>query len=141
MKFVDLNVQFTEYSHELQTAMDSVVSSQSFINGPQVAELESRLSEFCGVQHCIAVANGTDAIMLALLALGMEQGTGVIIPAFSFIATASMPAFLDSRIHFVDIDLETFNLDPSQLPETPDRSIRGNNSSFPVWSMPRYGGY
>ena len=102
--------------------MDRVLDSAAFINGPEIAELEAALCTYCGAKHCIAVASGTDALMLALMAMDFQAGDEVCTSPFSFFATAAMPAFLNGRINYVDIDPITFNIDHTLLPKVPEPS-------------------
>jgi UDP-2-acetamido-2-deoxy-ribo-hexuluronate aminotransferase len=83
--------------------------------GPEVYELEEKLAAYVGVKHCISMANGTDSLMIALMAFGIGQGDEVITTPFTFIATAEVTAFLGATPVFVDIDPKTYNLDPSKL--------------------------
>lgn len=115
MKFVDLKTQFNSYEHEIRNAIDDVLASTNFINGSQIGELEERLASFCGAKHCIAVSSGTDALLLGLMAMDVHSGDEVIVPAFSFIATASMLALYKVRPVFVDINPVTYCIDPDKI--------------------------
>jgi dTDP-4-amino-4,6-dideoxygalactose transaminase len=94
-------------------AADRVLASCRFILGPEVAALESELAALCGSRHGIGVNSGTDALVLALLAVGVKPGDEVITPAFSFVASASAVVMVQARPVFVDIDPVTYNLDPA----------------------------
>jgi len=115
MKFIDLAVQQDRIRDRLEPRIREVLSHGRYIMGPEVTELEEKLAEFVGVSHCISCGNGTDALQIAQMALGVGQGDEIITPAFSFIATAETIAVLGARPVFVDIDAVTYNLDPEGL--------------------------
>ena len=94
-------------------AAERVLASCRFILGPEVAALESELAALCGSRHGIGVNSGTDALVLALKAVGVKPGDEVITPAFSFVASASAVVMIQARPVFVDIDPVTYNLDPA----------------------------
>lgn len=113
--FIDLAAQQARIKEKIDTGIARVLAHGQYILGPEVAELEARLATFTGVDHCISVANGTDALQVSLMALGVGPGDEVITPAFSYIATAEAAALLGARVVYVDIDPATYNLDPSGL--------------------------
>lgn len=115
MKFVDLDVQQDRLRREIEGGIAGVLAHGQYILGPEVAELESKLASYCGARHCITVANGTDALQIALMALGVGPGDEVITPGFSYIATAEAALLLGAKVVYVDIDPVTYNLDPSLL--------------------------
>src|ERR1700674_2739314 len=86
-----------------------------YIMGPEVAELEQKLAAFCGARHCIGVANGTDALLLALMVKGITRGDAVLVPSFTFAATAEVGALLGATPVFVDVLEQSFNMDPASL--------------------------
>ena len=86
-----------------------------YIMGPEVRELEERLEQYTGARHCIGVANGTDALLIAMMALGITRGDEVITSPFTFIANAEMIALLGATPVFVDIDRDTYNIDPALI--------------------------
>src|SRR5690606_4821384 len=92
-----------------------VLAHGQYILGPEVAELEEKLAAYTGAKYCISVANGTDALQIALMALGVGPGDEVITPGFTYIATAEAAAVLGARPVYVDIDPRTYNLDPELL--------------------------
>ena len=92
--------------------MDKVLESQQFIMGPEVKQLEAEIAAFIGSRFAIACASGSDALLLALMALGVDSGDEVITPPFTFVATAGSISRLKAKPVFVDIDRETYNLDP-----------------------------
>ena len=115
MQFVDLKAQYCAYQAEIDTAIKEVTASAQFINGPQVQELEEALADFVGVEHAVACASGTDALQLALMVLGIGPGDEVITTPFTFIATAETIALAGARPVFVDIEEDTYNIDPDLL--------------------------
>lgn len=115
MKFVDLDAQQDRLRREIEAGIAGVLAHGQYILGPEVAELEDRLASHCGAKHCIAVANGTDALQIALMALGVGPGDEVITPGFSYIATAEAALLLGAKVVYVDIDAATYNLDPALL--------------------------
>ena len=112
---LDLRAEFALFADEIRAAVNSVFESQQFINGPAVAELESALAERVGVQYAIGVSSGTDALLCAMMALGIGAGDEVILPSFTFFATAGSVYRLGAKPVFVDIDPRTFNLDPAAV--------------------------
>ncbi len=113
--FIDLKAQYQALQPQIQDRIQKVLDHGQFIMGPEVQELESLLSRFVGVKHTIACASGTDAAVLAMMAMGIGPGDEVIVPAFSFIATAESVALVGAKPVFVDIDPQTYNLDVNQL--------------------------
>ena len=114
---LDLQAQYQPLREELLRAITRVCDSQRFIMGPEIAGLEDEMALMLGVRHAIAVSSGTDALLLALMALGVAPGDEVITPTYSFFATAGAVVRLGARPVLVDIDEATFNLDAERLPE------------------------
>lgn len=114
---LDLTQQYEKIAAEVQAAIARVCASQQFILGPQVRELELRVARYTGCEHGIGVSSGTDALLLALMALGIGPGDAVITSPFTFFATAGTIARLGARPIFCDIDRDTFNLAPAQVEE------------------------
>src|SRR5437867_2434723 len=110
--FLDLAAQDGEVGAEVRAALAEVLASQAFVLGPHVERFEAAMAAYCGVPHAIGVASGTDALFLALGALGVGPGVSVLTTPFSFWATASTVVRLGARPLFADIDPATFNLDP-----------------------------
>ena len=115
MKFVDLNAQFKHIETEIRQSIDQVLTHGQFIMGPEVQQLERELSEFCGVKHTISAASGTDALLMALMAYGIGPGDAVFAPPFTFVATAEVIQLLGATTVFVDVQADTFNIDPEAL--------------------------
>lgn len=113
--FIDLAAQQTRLRSEIDAGIAAVLAHGQYILGPEVAQLEAELAAYCGAAHCISVANGTDALQIALMALGVGPGDEVITPGFSYIATAETAFLLGATIVYVDIDPLTCNLDPALL--------------------------
>lgn len=113
--FLDLKAQQARIAGELRRRLDTVLAHCQFILGPEVAELEAALAEFCGAKHCVAVSSGTDAIQIALMAEGIGRGDAVFLPAFTYTATAEVPLVLGATPVFVDVDPRTFQIDPAHL--------------------------
>lgn len=114
---VDLRRQYLRIKEEIDAAVLDVLDRTQFILGPNVSELEAEVARYHGVPHAVGVANGTDALLLALRAIGIGAGDEVITTPFTFIATAEVVGLLGAVPVFVDIDPRTFNLDPARLEE------------------------
>jgi UDP-2-acetamido-2-deoxy-ribo-hexuluronate aminotransferase len=115
MEFIDLKSQYKRLKLEIDAGIQRVLDHGQFILGPEVAELEKKLAHYVGATHCISVANGTDALQIAQMALGVSAGDEVITPGFTYIATAETVALLGAKPVYVDIDARTYNLDPQLL--------------------------
>lgn len=113
--FIDLKSQYSELKDKINHRIQTVLDHGQFILGPEVHEFEERLKEYLGVKHAITCANGTDALLLAMTSAGIEPGDEVIVPGFSFIATAETVVLLGAKPVFVDIDDKTFNIDASKI--------------------------
>src|SRR3990172_1531711 len=114
---VDLSRQFTEIREEIFQMMSQILESSHYILGPKVREFEGRAAEYLGVPETLGVASGTDALHLSLEALGIGDGDEVITTPFTFFATAEAIVYTGAKPVFVDIDLETFNIEPSGIEE------------------------
>tara|TARA_B110000008_G_scaffold209493_1_gene208287 strand:+ start:172 stop:1275 length:1104 start_codon:yes stop_codon:yes gene_type:complete len=115
MKFIDLDYQQNKIRGEIDEAIKKVLDHKLFIMGPEVSQLEERLSKFVGVKHCISVSNGTDALLIAMMSLGIKAGDEVITTPFTFVSTSEAIVMLGARPVYVDIDPETYNIDPTKI--------------------------
>ncbi len=115
IQMVDLVGQYEKIKNEIDSAIQEVIQSSRFINGPSVKEFQSDLEKYLGVKHVIPCANGTDALQIALMALGLKQGDEVITANFTFAATVEAIAFLGLVPVLVDVDPNTFNIDIKEI--------------------------
>lgn len=113
--FIDLKSQLARVEVEIQKRFKRIMNNSEFIMGPDIRELEEILANYIGVKHCIALSSGTDALLMALMALNVGPGDEVIVPDFSFFGTAEVVEFLGAKSVFCDIDLETLNLSVESL--------------------------
>jgi dTDP-4-amino-4,6-dideoxygalactose transaminase len=113
--FIDLQAQRRRLGTALDEAIARVLEHGRYIMGPEIGELEARLAAFCGARHAISCANGTDALALGLMVKGVRPGDAVLVPSFTFVATAEVVAWLGARPLFVDVLPGSFNLDPASL--------------------------
>ena len=115
--FANLQYQYQLYKSEIDEAIHAVLDKSNYIMGEEIAHLESSLKEFTGAKHAITCSSGTDALLLAMMALDIQPGDEIITTPFTFIATAETIAFLKAIPVFVDIDEKTYNIDPSKIEE------------------------
>lgn len=115
IEFIDLKTQQALIKHKIDANIQRVLAHGQYILGPEVTELEEKLAAFVGAKYCISVANGTDALQIAQMALGIGPGDEVITPGFTYIATAETVALLGAKPVYVDVDPRTYNLDPKLL--------------------------
>lgn len=113
--FIDLKTQYQALKEEIDARINTVLDHGQYIMGPEVAELESRLANYVGVKHCISASSGTDTLMIAMMALGIGAGDEVITTPFTFIATGEMIALLGVKPVFIDVDPQTYNIDPNKI--------------------------
>jgi dTDP-4-amino-4,6-dideoxygalactose transaminase len=115
IQMVDLHGQYLRIRHEIDNAISRVISQSDFIRGHDVAMFEKELAGYMGVRHCITCGNGTDALILSLMAIGLKPGDEVVVPAFSFAAPAEAVAFLGGTPVFADCGTSSFNMDAESL--------------------------
>jgi UDP-2-acetamido-2-deoxy-ribo-hexuluronate aminotransferase len=113
--FIDLKIQQDRIRPRLEEGVHRIFHHGQYILGPEIGELEARLAEYVGVRHCIGVSSGTDALLVAMLALGIGPGDEVITTPFTFIATGEMIALIGAIPVYVDIDARTYNIDPAKI--------------------------
>ncbi len=113
--FIDLAAQRERLGDSVERAISAVLNHGQFVLGPEVTELERQLAAFCGARHCISCANGTDALLLALMAEGVGAGDAVFVPAFTFVATVEVAVLAGATPVFVDVRRDSFNLDVESL--------------------------
>jgi dTDP-4-amino-4,6-dideoxygalactose transaminase len=115
IEFIDLGAQRRRIGVRVDEAILRVVNHGKYIGGPEVAELERKLTDFCGARNCVGVANGTDALLLALMAKGVGPGDAVFVPSFTFAATAEPVVLVGATPVFVDVLEDSFNMDPVSI--------------------------
>ncbi|MEN0000361.1 MAG: DegT/DnrJ/EryC1/StrS aminotransferase family protein [Pseudomonadota bacterium] len=115
MQFIDLAAQRARLGAKLEDAVSAVIQSGRYILGPEVAEFEKRLADYLGVEHVVACASGTDALQIPLMAWGVGPGDAVFVPSFTFASTAEVVALVGAEPVFVDIDPQTYLMDPASL--------------------------
>jgi UDP-2-acetamido-2-deoxy-ribo-hexuluronate aminotransferase len=115
IKMVDLQKQYQRIKPEIDSAIQEVLNSTAFIQGPQVAQFAKALAEYTGAKHVIPCANGTDALQIAMMALDYRPGDEVILPVHTYVATAEVIALLGLIPVFIDVEETTFNIDVTQL--------------------------
>jgi len=123
MQFRDLIKQYNVLKPEMDQAMLDTAASGGYIMGKAVKELETMLAEYVGVKHCISCANGTDALNLALKAWNIKEGDAVFVPDFTFFSTAEVVSLEGATPVFVDVDTDTFNMDPVSLENAIKKTI------------------
>ena len=123
---VDLRSQYRRLKPNIEREMRKVLESSQFINGPQVDEFASKLGRFLGVKHIITVANGTDALQIALQALEIPKNSEIIIPSFTYVSTAEVAAHLGYKIRFVEVDKNFF----TAIPRSIERVINSNTKAI-----------
>jgi len=130
--FIDLKAQLAGIRADVECRMAQVLDHGKFIMGPEVAELEKELAEFSGAKHCISCSSGTDALLLALMALNIGPGDAVFTTPFTFIATAEAISMTGATPVFVDIDSRTYTLDPLLLDEAIQAVEKQNPELYPL---------
>ena len=117
IKMVDLVGQYLKIKDEVDAQMQNVINAAQFINGAKCKEFSANLAAYTGAAHAVTCANGTDALQIALMALGLQRGDEVIVPAFTYVATAEVIALLGLVPVLVDVEWDTFNIDPEKIEE------------------------
>ena len=117
LPFIDLKYQYSLIRDEIHAGIDRVLESGHYILGAEIAELEKQLAEYAGVKHALACSSGTDALLMALMALGIGPGDAVFTTPFTFFATVETIALVGATPVFADIDEATYNIDPAKLEE------------------------
>lgn len=115
MQFIDLKTQQSRIRADIEQRIAALLDHGQYILGPEVTEMEQRLADYAGVDHCVSAASGTDALLLALMALEIGPGDEVITTPFSFIATAEVIALVGATPVFVDVDPASYNIDPGKI--------------------------
>ncbi|MDA3821760.1 MAG: aminotransferase class I/II-fold pyridoxal phosphate-dependent enzyme, partial [Bacteroidales bacterium] len=115
IRMVDLQGQYLRHKDQIDSTIQDVINTAAFIKGPDVREFQNELADYMGVRHCIACGNGTDALQVAMMALEIEPGDEVITTPFTFIATIEVISLLKLKPVLVDVEPDTFNIDPAKL--------------------------
>ena len=123
MEFRDLKRQYEHLKDGIDGRITEVIASARFISGPEVRELETALAEYVGVKHCITCANGTDALTLACMAWNVGPQDAVFVPDFTFFSSGESPALCGAHVGFLDVEADTFNMDPVKLEEAVQNTI------------------
>lgn len=137
--FIDLAAQRRRLGTSIDDAIARVLEHGRFIMGPEVAELESELATFAGVDHCISCASGTDALLMALLAWGVGPGDGVLVPTFTFASTAEVVALVGAVPVFVDVSEDTFNIDRTSMKQALEQTARAGLRAAAVIPVDLFG--
>ncbi|MGD8663871.1 MAG: aminotransferase class I/II-fold pyridoxal phosphate-dependent enzyme, partial [Desulfobacterales bacterium] len=132
MQFIDLARQQKRIKDKIDANIAAILDHGKYIMGPEIGILENRLAEYSGVNHAIGCASGTDALLMALLAKQIGPGDAVFTSPFTFIATAEVISLLGATPVFVDIDPQTFNMDPVQLQHAIQAVEKNDPSIYPV---------
>ena len=132
IQMVDLLSSHSAVKQKLDAAIYKVIDSSSFINGPQVKEFEENLARYLKVRHVVSCGNGTDALQIALMALGLEPGDQVLVPAFTYVATAEVIALLHLVPVMYDVNPRTFNTDSTSFEHIEDLITEKTRAIVPV---------
>ena len=127
MQFIDLKTQQRRIRQDVEKRILNVLDHGRYIMGPEVKELEEQLADYVGVKHCITCSSGTDALLMPLMAWNIGPGDAVFVPTFTFIATAEMVQLLGATPVFVDIEKDTFNMDPLELEKKVSQIVQEGN--------------
>jgi dTDP-4-amino-4,6-dideoxygalactose transaminase len=129
--FLDLKKQLDPIRDQVLSAITEVVDSTRYILGPKVEELEKEIAKYCGSKYAVGVSSGTDALLVSLMALGVKRGDIVITTPYSFFATAGVIARLNAQVIFVDIEYDSFNIDPDKLRKVLEEGSSGKITRKP----------
>ncbi|MBU9675175.1 DegT/DnrJ/EryC1/StrS aminotransferase family protein [Planococcus sp. CP5-4] len=124
MEFRDLKSQYKIYKTEIDDSIQTVLNTGNFIGGSEIGELETKLSKYVGVKHCITCANGTEAMTLLMMAWGIKEGDAVFVPDFTFFSTGEIVSFKGATPVFVDVERDTYNMDPTKLEKAIQKVIK-----------------
>lgn len=124
IEFNDLHAQYLHLKEEIDRGMAEVIAGSHFISGPQVEELERELCRYTGRKYCVSTSNGTDALLMPLMAKGIGAGDAVFVPAFTFFASAEVVSLTGATPVFCDADPDTFNMDPDSLTEQIEKTLK-----------------
>lgn len=124
MEFRDLKAQYDKYKNQIDSAIQEVINNTNFIGGKEVNTLEQSLAEYVGVRHCITCANGTEAMTLIMMAWDIKDGDAVFVPDFTFFSTGEIVSYRGATPIFVDVDRETFNIDPIKLEKAINKVLK-----------------
>ena len=141
IKYLDLKAQYETIKDEIAVAVEGVLEKTDFILGDAVRDFEGAFSSYVGVNYGIGVNSGTSALHMALLAAGIKPGDEVITTPFTFIATVAAIVYAGAKPVFVDIDPDSFTLDPAKIEEKNNFKNSCHNSGTSLWAMCRYGPY
>ena len=143
--FLDLKVQYPKIKDEIKAEINGVLESQQFILGPKVQQFESEIATYCQVKHAIGVASGSDALLLALMAINVAPGDEVITTPYTFFSTAGAISRLGAKPVFVDIDPKTYNINPDRVEATITNKTKARQSTIlfrciykdvmPIWDI------
>lgn len=124
LPFIDLKAQYAALKSDIDARIAGVLAHGAYIMGPEVAELENKLAEFCGAKHAVAVSSGTDALLVALMAEGIGPGDAVFVPSLTFTATAEVILVVGAVPVFTDVDPATCNIDPADLEQRIENTVK-----------------
>lgn len=127
MEFIDLKSQYSKLKNEIDENIKNVLDKGNYIMGAQVKELEKQLAEYVGVKYCVTCANGTDALQIALMAMGIKENDAVFVPTFTFYSTAEVVSAVGATPIFIDVDERTFNINTKKLEKAIKQVISEGN--------------
>src|SRR5512142_2028760 len=125
--FIDLKAQQKKIRQNVEARIAKVLDHGSYILGPEIKDLEDQLARYVGTKYCVSCGNGTDALLMALMAYDVGPGDAIFTPSFTFVATAEVVALTGATPVFVDIDEKTYNIDPKSLEESLAKFAKAKN--------------